>query len=276
MTYESDLASVNMKAHALAYARKGWKVFPLWWPSFPGVCACGKDDCSSVGKHPIMDGGVKDAIRAPLLIAEWWDRKPNANIGLACGEASGFTVLDIDGQVGIDEFAKLRAMWPGDWSTPVAITGGGGRHVLLRYVEGVPNRVRFRPGLDVRSSGGHIVAPPSMHGTGERYRWHSSGHPAKVKILTPPAWLTAMMVRQKTETAASKGLKFTGPKPRVEEESIGEGGRNQGLFKLACRYIWEERDDVPGDVRDANQRLCSPPLGAREVERIISSAMRHG
>ncbi|MBL3684366.1 hypothetical protein F2981_12155 [Sinorhizobium meliloti] len=41
---------------ALAFAGKGFRVLPLWWPAEKNgkfVCACGKADCRSPGKHPI-------------------------------------------------------------------------------------------------------------------------------------------------------------------------------------------------------------------------------
>src|SRR3954447_22191634 len=68
---------------ALAYAARGWPVFPLR----PGE------------KVPLIakaagGNGCHDATCDEAQIREWWGRRPAANIGLAAGAA--FWVLDVD------------------------------------------------------------------------------------------------------------------------------------------------------------------------------------
>ena len=46
---------------ALAYASKGWKVFPVYEPLPDGSCSCLKNECKHVGKHPRTSHGFKDA-----------------------------------------------------------------------------------------------------------------------------------------------------------------------------------------------------------------------
>jgi hypothetical protein len=67
-----------MKQHALDYAARGWAVFPL------------------DGKRPLVDHGFKDATTDTEKVAVWWDRWPNANIGLLPVSA-GLLVVDVDG-----------------------------------------------------------------------------------------------------------------------------------------------------------------------------------
>ena len=45
---------------ALAYARRGWRVFPLHG-IVRGTCTCGHPDCSSPGKHPLVRRGLYEA-----------------------------------------------------------------------------------------------------------------------------------------------------------------------------------------------------------------------
>ena len=46
-------------------------------------------DCENIGKHPMTKNGVKDATTDLDQIRKWWQRWPNANIGVATGSASG-------------------------------------------------------------------------------------------------------------------------------------------------------------------------------------------
>ena len=75
---------------ALAAASKGYFVFP-----------CTPRD--KLPRVPKSEGGrgFKDATRDEGKILRWWDRWPDANIGIACG-ASGLVVLDIDSKHGAD------------------------------------------------------------------------------------------------------------------------------------------------------------------------------
>ena len=82
---------------ALAYARRGWPVFPLHHP-INDRCSCEKPDCGDVGKHPRyhkadLQHGLRDATTDPEQIRRWWTRWPQANIGMVTGAISGLVVL---------------------------------------------------------------------------------------------------------------------------------------------------------------------------------------
>ena len=48
------------------------------------------------GKKPLTKHGYKDASKDPAQIEAWWNRWPNANIGLPTGETNGILVIDVD------------------------------------------------------------------------------------------------------------------------------------------------------------------------------------
>lgn len=164
---------ITRKEAALYYARRGWPIFPLYEPNDDGRCSCGKQNCSSPGKHPRTKHGVLDATTNEARILQWWTQWSNANIGLATGNASGILVLDIDpARGGEKSFEELKAKYGNLSETLQCSTGGGGRHLYFLYPpRPVGNRVDFMPGLDVRGDGGYVVLPPSGHVSGATYKW---------------------------------------------------------------------------------------------------------
>jgi len=182
---------------ALRYAALGWAVLPLH-SLRNGRCTCGKSPCGpenrTAGKHPateLVRHGVHDATKDPARIREWFARMPHANVGIATGEPSGFDVLDVDPRNGSDDtLADIIRMHGALPDTAMQLTGGGGYHYLFRHTGGrlkSPGR-----GLDVKSTGGYIIAEPSIHATGGTYAWEGSADPTDgFPIAEPPAWLVA-------------------------------------------------------------------------------------
>jgi hypothetical protein len=158
---------------ALAYAARGIPVLPVHHPtSRPGRelgCSCGDPGCGSVGKHPITAHGLHDASTNREQLERWWRRSRQANVGLATGHL--FDVLDIDGPTGERSIARLSAQHPFGPPGPLVRTGRGGWHLYLAPT-GLGNpKPQGLEQVDWRGLGGYVLAPPSRHASGERYRW---------------------------------------------------------------------------------------------------------
>jgi putative DNA primase/helicase len=67
-----------------------------------------------------------------------------------------------------------------------------------------------------------------------------------------------------------------GQRQGIPEES-GEGGRNDLLYRLGCRYrrFGYDEADLVRKLREENARRCHPPLPESEIETIARSCMRH-
>jgi hypothetical protein len=155
---------------ALAYASRGWHVFPLHTVR-QGQCSCGHDCGKNAGKHPRVKGGFKAATTDPLPIAAWWAKWPDANIGIATGRASGFFVLDIDGPQGLATLQTLVAENGPLPRTPIVKTARGWHLYFTMPISGVGIPCSTGDDLDVRGDGGYVVAPPSNHLSGHVYKW---------------------------------------------------------------------------------------------------------
>jgi hypothetical protein len=180
-------------AAALSYAARGWPVFPVAG-IVGGRCSCGRLECDHVGKHPLTRHGLHDATTDGVAIEGWWQRWPEANVGISTGPAQ-LVVIDVDpangGWESLSRLYDAGYRWRCTW---IVVSGGGGVHFYfgagksdpLRNTAGALPGVPFPlPGIDLRAAGGYVVAPPSAHGSGGRYRWLERPE----DIAPAPGWL---------------------------------------------------------------------------------------
>ena len=123
------------------------------------------------------------------------------------------------------------------------------------------------PGLDVKADGGYVVAPPSIHPSGDLYTWEVEHHPDDVPLAECPAWLVNLL-RTKENCAANA---------TAVGELIPEGKRNTTLMSLAgsMRRRGMSQAAIEAALREENRR-CSPSLPDDEVVSISVSAARYG
>ena len=144
---------------ALQYAGRGWRVFP----------------CRPKTKLPLTTHGFKEATVKPSLIERWWERWPDANVGVATGSMSGLLVVDVDG---LDALARLQELSSAAseplGATAVCVTSRGWHlYYMLEPGEIIKSSVGkdSRAGIDFRAEGGYVLAPPSVHPSGWVYKW---------------------------------------------------------------------------------------------------------
>jgi hypothetical protein len=159
---------------ALAYAARGWPVFPL----------------RVGGKTPAFKGGFHGATINPAVIERWWGAKPY-NVGIATGAISGLWVVDFDG-------GNLDGL-----PLTLEATTDRGRHLYFAYPRHADLRCttgEIGPGIDTRGNGGYVIAPPSVHPSGAVYRWTTTGEP-----IEPPDWLVEL-ARKKPPTTSARAI----------------------------------------------------------------------
>jgi hypothetical protein len=144
------LSKEHLLNAALRYADLGYPVFP----------------CAPGGKVPFTARGFKDATTESAQIEMWWEKHPDANIGIP---TAGLLVIDVD---------DADNPWPSDpkkaqdlAGCPVSLTPRGGRHLIFRQPSG--NTWRNTAGkiatkVDTRADGGtasHIDGPRRLNWT---------------------------------------------------------------------------------------------------------------
>ncbi len=175
---------------ALKYASYGWRVFPVWQAN-KGICTCQKAErCTNPGKHPRTRHGFQDGTTDERRIRLW--KWASANIGIATGAESNLVVVDVDSQDSRTWIKRELSPVP---PTVIARTGGGWWHLLFRHPGGyVASTNETEP--HIRADGGFIVAPPSIHKSGNRYSWQRGCDPDTLAPAElPPDWVERLLSR---------------------------------------------------------------------------------
>jgi Bifunctional DNA primase/polymerase, N-terminal/AAA domain len=123
-------------------------------------------------KKPEIRGWQERASTEPDVIRQWWSEFPHAIPGIELGR-SGLLVIDADRHEaesdGVSAFAGLRSNNGDDLPHPQTYTAGAGEHHYYRQPAGqhLGNGEGNLPqGINVRGSGGFVVAPGSVRTDG--------------------------------------------------------------------------------------------------------------
>lgn len=247
---------------ALHLTSFGYKVFPL---------AIGE----KIPAIPSARGGrgCLDATDDEDILSEWAKRYPKANIGIACGLPSNIVVIDLDPRNGSDtsiEFLKSRKQI--FLPTATARTANGGTHLYYTYEPELKNsKSVLAAGVDFKTTGGYVVAPPSVLTGGKAYTWLAS--PLGENLPRMPRWAIEKL-KPKPEPLM--------PKPKDAPKEItplvqfvaaaGSGERNNKLFWAACRAAEN------GVGRSAQGSLVAAAVAAGlpkiEAEKTVNSALK--
>ena len=250
----------ELKQSAIEYAQMGLAVFPL----IP------KD------KRPLTANGFKDATTDVEKVEYWWNIHPDANIGIATGRPSGGIVvvdMDIDDDEDKDGYLSFTKwvnenylILPETW---LSITGRGGYHMIFKSSFPVKSRIGWLDAVDVRSDGGYIVAPPSIHPNGRRYEWEDA--PEDLPIADSSDTDVEFLLNSINVVDKPVG------EPLKVPDVIPKGHRDEMMFKLACKYqsMGMSDEEMEAALNVANQTRCQPPLSDKEIKQKIKQAQKY-
>lgn len=269
-----DLARINTLSAAeaaLLYVSFGWPVLRVW-PIVDGRCSC-PNNCANAGKHPI--GGTNGFSTDEDEVLRWWKETPTAGVALATGVT--FNVLDID--VGDDRngFTSLVADtgFSADQLTQAGAirqtTPSGGTHLL--FARDAMGLIQFKNftrkgsagGLDMRSTNGIIVCPPSVGANGVTYQW-LGGSPTEMPLM-PPELETACIQWSSTVNTI---IKETSPMPNWDTPEVESSVSNDRVSEVLGKHYQFLLDGVAEDRSAALFSVCIRLFRARfSAEQIM-------
>lgn len=290
---------------ALAMAALGWRVFPLRpggkQPLFDNPHPRGSAERSACRARCGRVGhGCWDATTDASVIAGWWSRVPSANVGVACGRPldvpgdalSSPDVVDIDVKAnaqgvpapGLASLERLRRAGLVSGPDAIVSTASGGWHLYFAGTRQGNGTLRGY-GVDFRSLGGYVVAPPSVveyAGKPVEYGF------ARVFGMADPRPVDWEAIRRHLLPGASPTYWSMRPPGQPEPSSLTaakltswlerqpEGNRNNGLHWVTCKaYEVGGPNGADPWVLDEIGRVAHRlGLDDTEIQRTMASARR--
>jgi putative DNA primase/helicase len=260
-------SSMTLPDAASRTAELGYRIFP----------------CIPRNKKPLTDHGLLEATNDSDQIERWWNRTPNANIGINC---DGLIVIDVD--------LLEKKTKPNPWldeerarslcTAPNQKTWSGGRQFIFRQPGGKRYRnteSKISENVDTRGYGGYVVAPPSFVKDGNRsgYYEYTPGCELEVEpeyLPEPPAWLIDELDR--VEANRGKAQPSNSVEPIGSNgDKIPEGKRDGTLASLAgtMRKRGMAQSAIEAALIVTNNERCDPPLPEADIKRIAASVARY-
>jgi hypothetical protein len=177
-------------------------------------------------------------------------------------------VIDIDPRNG----GSLKRLWEVTGPLPETLTGwsgrnDGGRHLYFLRPEGPLTGARLPDGIDLKTSSGYVIIPPSIHpATGQPYTWET--HP--IANMTPG--LLRILKAPEQPVLIGPGRDKTGA-GLIRAVREGEPGERHGVLVWAAFRALEGGilDKIEGDLFAASIASGHDSTDAR---RVIESVRR--
>ena len=179
---------MTMREEAIKLAELGIRVIPIK----PGQ------------KYPPMPQWQDKASNDIHTVNDWWTNQYSGyGIGIATGQTKHgrIFVLDVDDREeykGSDTLHELQEKHGQLPETVTAITGTGGQHLYFYCDEDIRNDAgsRLGVGLDIRGTGGQVLAAPTIHPNGRTYEWEHGLSPHERRPAKAPDWLVKLLTKQ--------------------------------------------------------------------------------
>lgn len=228
---------------ALYYLHRGWSVIPV-----------GKD------KRPLIEWKEYQSRFPTEEEIKTWFSKPNVmGVAIITGSLSKLVVLDIEKDADLTGIENSP--------TITSKTGGGGEHRYFRYpLMGVIHNSakQIHEKMDIRGEGGYVVAPPSLHPSGNLYEWFDLCSPDEIELEEIPKWLYEKII----SSAQKKSIEeITG--------GVKQGSRNESATSLIGKLLsylpQDEWENLGWQYLMGWNEKNKPPLTLAEIRNVFES-----
>ena len=263
---EGEKHEEKVRRLAHEYIDKGWWVF-----------ICRPDGEINVEGNPankepshLVPHGYLGATKDKKQMNAWLDKVPNANLAIAC-EKSDLAVIDVDPRNGggfreVEDCFILISKTGAEYKVPktrLVKTGSDGYHLYYSGALKLPSKLD--EGIDFKSTGGYVIAPPSIHQTGNTYQLVND-----YPIVPFPQELREKTQKKETVSTSEgqKGFHYIA--------EVLEGSRNTELVRLTghCTRSGFSTEEAVRLGLSYNKENFKPPLPEIEVRSTIVRACR--
>ena len=275
---------MNNKEIALQYLSKGLSVIPLISPTMASR-KLSQEEFIKKCKTPLVKWKEFQK-RRPTEdeVTEWFNKWPNASIGIVTGEISNLVVFDLD-----SESAVQYADDEGGFPISAKVKTGKGYHIYAQHPGfEVRNDVRKELDLDIRADGGYVVAPPSFHGNGNQYTWEEGLSIHEIDPAPCESWMIDYLkevANSSSNPAKETPLKpsetpNTASKPATDDtyadimrNGAQQGNRNHVTARLTGHLLGKGNDEsvVWEMIKQWNNAKNKPPLDHTELRNTFES-----
>ena len=189
-------------------------------------------------KVPAEMGWQHKHIKSASKLKAYLKAHTSANFGIPTGD--DLIVIDVDGKKGKRALEKLERKHGALPGTVTVITPGGGLHLYFCApgVEIGNSTSKLGLNIDVRGSGGYVVAAGSVHPNGGVYTYANGKGLGEVKIAPLPKWLRKKLKKAKvtsapsvevmTEKQTARGKRYAERALELEAQRVRNAPAHQG------------------------------------------------
>lgn len=234
-------------------------------------------------KRPIVDWKIhEEELINDDLYNSWYGefgRYVNrTNMGIVTGPCSGnIFIVDLDfkkkpqAKIWWDELCEQHNAYI-SVETPTQITGGGGLQLLFRAPPGVKvPTFQSSIGVDCRGYGGFAMIAPSLHESGNYYKWEEGKEPWNLEVADAPDFLLPAIEEVRLKYAGGKNkntdrsYSYDGGYDTDPFTGKSKDGRNDICYRWAWRGAMELRAKFLGDAYPTEEEIRSALLESYNI-----------
>jgi hypothetical protein len=240
---------------ALRCLEKGWFVFPL-------------GEKSKTPDGELAPNGFNSASNDPTVVRDWWTKKPKNNIGIDLGR-SDLTVLDFDNGAPPPELGLPNTL---------QVSTSRGTHVYLAGVSKQGNMsVNGVHVGEIKSAGGYVLAPFSIHPSGSIYSVVVTAPVASI----PDGLINRLRPERKALDATASGEKIPHGQHDTELHRIagklrGIGMEEEAIYNALVEICEKRCENYGNDYLDMCRKhahnICLKPVNENRDVALTQNA----